>query len=267
MNRPWFRMTRFALIAAAGAMASPGSPEPVATPWLAENFAGYQAFADIQKASWYQASDYTHESLISVDLNDGPPGGSGRSLRYDFPPGAGGVGIDFKLPSPTADLWTEIWAKFSPDFNSGGMCGGNNPDYKFVFWYLEPGEGRNEIKVGNYGNMRNLDTRYFAGPDELRIQTPAPINSGQWHRYRIHNRIMQPRSNVFSVEFWDGRGVPRRLTQTYFALGSANGLRGTQFREIDRIALGANRNCAAGVGQWMKYGSITLYQDDPGWGF
>jgi hypothetical protein len=216
------------------------------------------SFAGIQGLSWYQVSDYTDASRISIDLTDGAPGGSGRSMRYDFPAGSGGVGILMRLPSPVTDYWTEIWAKFSPSFESRGTCNGNNPDYKFVFWALQPGDARNEIKVGNYGSMQNLDTRYMSGPDVLRITTPSPMNSGQWHRYRVHNKVAGNGGSIFSVEFWDGVNPPQVLKQTGFSM---------EYSSMNYIVLGANRNCNAAANMWIKWGKITLYNQNPGWGF
>ena len=163
-----------------------------------------------------------------------------------------------RLPSSTTDYWTEIWAKFSTSFSSGGTCNGNNPDYKFVFWALQPNDSRNEIKVGNSGPMRNLDTRYNNGPDDLFIQAANPINSGQWHRYRVHNKVTGGAGAVFSVEFWDGTHAPQLLKQTNFSLSKTS---------MNYIVLGANRNCLAATSMSLHWGKITLYNQDPGWGF
>ena len=232
------------------------------TPWLVEDFSGYATTAQLRSASWVDDIDtrWSTTSGMSLDTTVGF-GPSGHSMKASFAvgdDGQPGQTINMRLPSSTTDYWTEIWAKFSTSFSSGGTCNGNNPDYKFVFWALQPNDARNEIKVGNSGPMRNLDTKYNNGPDVLFIRATNPINSGQWHRYRVHNKVTGGAGAVFSVEFWDGTNSPQLLEQKNFSLNKTS---------MNYIVLGANRNCLAATPMSLHWGKITLYNQDPGWGF
>jgi hypothetical protein len=160
------------------------------------------------------------------------------------------------LPASTAEYWTEIWAKFSTTFDSNGS-NANNPDYKFVFWAIQPGDRRNEIKVGNGGNMRELAAVAESWDDTQFITAASPINSGVWHRYRVHNKVTGGAGGIFSVEFWDGTNAPQLLEQT-------PNIARTSF---NYLILGINRNKVALVDMWLKWGKVTLYNSDPGWGF
>ena len=232
------------------------------TPWLTEDFSSYGNTAALRSASWVDDIDtrWSTTSGMSLDTTQGY-GTSGRSMKASFAvgdDGQPGQTINMRLPSSTTDYWTEIWAKFSTSFSSGGTCNGNNPDYKFVFWALQPNDARNEIKVGNSGPMRNLDTKYNNGPDVLFIRAANALNSGQWHRYRVHNKVTGGAGAIFSVEFWDGTNPPQLLEQTNFSLNKTS---------MNYIVLGANRNCLAATPMSLHWGKITLYNQDPGWGF
>lgn len=231
--------------------------------WLTEDFSSYATTAALRAASWVYAPDTTWgtASGISLDTTEGY-GTSDRCMKTSFAIGdAGQPGqtINMLLPTTTiAEYWSEFWVKVSTSFDSDGG-GAGNPDYKFIFWGVsDPPVGRNEIKIGNYGDMHNLDCRYNAGPDTLRITTTNVINSGVWHRYRAHNKVTGGSGAIFSVEFWDGTNAAQLLEQTGFSLSMT---------ELSYIVLGANRNRTALVPMWIKWGKITLYNANPGWGF
>lgn len=233
--------------------------------WFTEDFSGYANLAALQSASWLNATDtiWSAVSGATLDTTEGY-GTSTKCLLYRWvagDPDVSGHTVRMNLPTSITDYWTEIWAKFSTDFVTEGS-GANNPDYKFVFWALQPNDERNEIKVGNGGNEAHLDTRYAQGPDTLYINAANGINSGQWHRYRVHNKVQSGNNCIFSVEFWDGTNAPQLLQQTNFSLDNLN------LVSMNYIVLGANRNKPPLTsGMTLRWGKVTLYNTDPGWGF
>ena len=239
-------------------------PEGV-LPWLNEDFSGFATTADLQAAQWLSASDYTKwgtASGMSLDTTEGY-GGSTRSMKASWAPGDPGWGVQLDLPSSMAtENWTEVWAKFSPSWTSQGGSG-PNPDYKFLFWLLTPASSmaRNEIKIGEYGTLNRVSTRYEGGPDTVFIFAASNLNDNTWHRYRIHNRITPGSNNaVFNVEFWDGVHPPQLKRQEHLHLPAS-------YTRLSAIYLGANRNRPAATAMWLKWGQIVVYDQDPGWGF
>lgn len=194
---------------------------------------------------------------------DGGPGGTTNYVRCHHPLGSDGnssTGFRINLPSSQTEFWAEFWVELSTNFDTAGT-GANNADYKFVFVALQPSDGRNELKIGNYGNMKYLDSRYNAGPDTLRITTTDTIPTRAF-RVRYHNKVTGGSGCISSVEFWDGVNSPQVLEQTGFTLS---------YTSMTYIKCGANRNKPSLTAQYVDWGLIKLYlgtgNGDPGWGF
>lgn len=233
------------------------------SPWLEEDFSGYANDAAVQAAAWYadapwQDTAWSPTDGMSLDTTEGY-GTSDRCLKTSFPIGAydtDGRTVNVALPSSTTDYWSEFWVKVSTTFDSNGG-GTGNPDYKFIFWALQPGDRRNEIKIGNGGPMDELACVAEGWTDTLYITAANPLNSGVWHRYRAHNKVTGGAGAIFSIEFWDGTNAPVLLEQS----GSMTPT------SMNYLILGINRNKVALVAMWIKWGKFTLYNSDPGWGF
>lgn len=230
--------------------------------WYSTDFSEFANAAAIQSMSWYtgiwQDTVWDTTDGMSLDTTEGY-GTSDRCLKTNFPSGAydtNGRTINMALPTTTTDYWSEFWVKISTSFTSNGS-NANNPDYKFIFWALQPGDGRNEIKIGNGGPMNELACVAHAWTDTLFITAANDLNSGIWHRYRVHNKVTGGANGIFSVEFWDGTNAAILLEQTPNIAKTS----------MDYLIMGINRNKIALVDMWIKWGKVTLYNSDPGWGF
>ncbi len=231
------------------------------TPWLVEDFSGYANTTALRSASWLRDGDYTRwgtSSGMSLDSTEGY-GTSTKSMKASWNTGDKSLGVYLDLPANTTEYWTEIWVKLSTSFTSVGTSGDGNPDFKFVFWMLDAGSGRNEIKIGEGGWMNKLSARYNNGPDTPRITAASTLASGKWYRYRAHNKLGNANNAVFNVEFWDGTNAPQLFRQENFSLGA--------FTYMNYMQLGSYMNQYVAAPMWLKWGKITLYNQDPGWGF
>lgn len=237
-----------------------GAPEA----WFEDDFSAYADSAALQAASWISNGSYGFWgdlSGMSLDTTEGY-GSSNRCMKATWAIGDRHMGVYLTLPSPTTEYWTEIWAKVSTTFQTIGTPGDGNPDYKFVFWMLgdgvSAGAGRCQIKLGEYGPMERLETRYDLGPSDLFITAAQSLASGVWHRYRAHLKLAAPSASLFNVEFWDGTHAPQQYVQEDVDLD--------RFSYSSYMQIGAYMNQIATQAMNIRWGKITLYNADPGWG-
>lgn len=237
------------------------------TPWFNEDFSSYADSTALQGASWISNGAYGFWGTLSgmsLDTTEGY-GSSGKCMKATWAIGDRHMGVYLTLPSSTSEYWTEIWAKVSTTFQTIGSTspdGDGNPDYKFVFWMLgdgvSEGAGRCQIKLGEYGPMDRLETRYDLGPADLFITAAQSLSSGIWHRYRAHLRLSGASTSIWNVDFYDGTNAVQEYRQENVDLGS--------FTHSSYMQIGAYMNQYATQAMNIKWGKITLYNSDPGWG-
>lgn len=186
------------------------------------NFGDYASITAMKAAPWYMATGYINTesatSGITLEAASGTPNSHAKVLSFNYAIGAQGnncPGIGFRTPfGVTRRFAVEWYAKIPPECDSNGD-GTGTADKKWGFINAGRVEnqsgsdvyisyGRDENKVGNFGNMQYLDLRYNGGPDTIRIITTRALNSGDYARFRLMS-VMGGGTNegVFIGEFVD----------------------------------------------------------------
>jgi hypothetical protein len=237
----------------------PGS----ATPWIVEDFspARYNSTTDLiaDVAGLYTDTEDVNPSMISLDKTDGY--GSQQSMKYTFPDrsASGSVCNDFTVgrnigfPSNVDEVWVEVWAKFSANFETRvPACDGQSaPDYKFMFGRVL-NNGRFEIKAGTFGN--SLATNYPGGTTKNKAYPTSNYFDGQWHRWRMHIKVSSAQTGI--ARFY--------LDNT--AIGQVSGIN-IPGGAIYGLALGRNLNQGPLQVQSVNWGQVKVWRVDPGWGW
>ena len=178
------------------------APAPV-TADVDINFGDYASITAMKAAPWYMPTGYINtesaSSGITLAAASGTPNGHAKVLSLNYAIGAQGnncPGIGFRTPfGVTRRFAVEIFARIPEECDSNGS-GTGTADKKWCFINAGRVEnidgddvyisyGRDENKVGNFGNMQFLDLRYNGGPDTLRITTTRVLNNGEYARYRL----------------------------------------------------------------------------------
>lgn len=241
-------------------------------PWLENDFdyADITALlADIYNAStrptgaWSTGSGETVGSGQMSLIAEGPPGGSGKSLRYTYLSSAGPkcsdttIGINVQFPQNKSEVWVEVYARHSANFSVGtnATCGGTpTAGHKFIFGRVNGGD-RFEIKLGNNGLY--LASKWPNDPGGVvqynsSIPTTAYFNN-TWHRYRMHMKVGA--AGIFKCWFNDTlwrNSTNQPITTATYVYG---------------VSLGRNLNLTPLVSPNMTidWGLYRVYDTDPGW--
>lgn len=230
-------------------------PSAGADPVVVEDFSDYGSTSELlsDPRGIYGRPTVSPEN-IELDTSVGVTHeGLSQSMRYDYD-GVGTIRTVLDIPSPTYELWVEVWARFSPNFRTDWNQPGSNPDFKFVFAVTDP--GRFELKTGRFGRD------YAVGAPRNPVVGSDPSSGldwdGEWHRYRMHFR------HESSDGACDGTAVARidgRAT-----IGSEGDVcTNRRFGPMMFLYLGANMNQVPKETISLWWGRVAVWTDDPGW--
>ena len=242
-------------------------------PNLVEDFSTYTSTANLlaDPRNIYSESEDIAPSQIVLDTSVGF-GSSTKSMRYDYPDMTRSgarcngytIGRNLGLSANQTEIWLEVHAKFASNWEVYPTwymeCNPvPNPDFKFLFGRMTQ-SSRFEMLFGNSVNG-NLIVGYPGNEEAFTVPTLRARNylDNQWHQYRFHFKTSGSSAGSGQVEMWiDGVRVAN-LTGITTAGGAAN--------LIYSIALGRNRNHAAGSAQSLWWGSIKVWYagSNPRW--
>lgn len=230
------------------------TPAPV----LVEDFSSYESTAamlDDPRGIYQEATDI-NEHLITLDETEGVPQlGTSQSMRYDYDPDGwtgdwgGTINRNVELPNDLDEVWIEVWAKFSTNFDIvWGKAG--NPDFKWIFAHYY--NGRHDLHHGVHESRQYG----FSSPDYNTGETASDEWDGEWHRYRIHWKNESSDGTCDgTAEFWVDDDKISDHVGTWCSGG----------RPMDWIELGKNHNQIPSELIQLWWGQIKIWESDPGW--
>ena len=243
-------------------------------PLYAEDFSQYAnptAYLDsIPHRGW--ASGESRMELV----NDGPPGTSGYSLRFNFRDQSGeeGSGRDGKCAGPRIgydydirplapieerqEIWDEYWIKYSESWTTAPPpewgCTGN-PDHKLVFGLIFGTTARFSLLNGNSVTAWAGST---PGPNtwRLRVQGANEYWNDEWFQVRRHMKISS------APDAYDGR---YRVWIDGELIADSGPVINVPASQIWGVSLGRNRNHGAATEMSVSFGDFKVWNEDPGW--
>ena len=220
---------------------------------IVEDFSTYTSTADLisDPRGVYDRVEDINSGRISLDTSVGY-GGSGRSMRYDYP---GGTGTDYtisralRIPAGAQEVWVEAVIRFS----SGFSIAGNGQQAGSALKTLHVGV---RGAAGRFGLNFEGSSMRAEGPNDdytnLYIQggpSASAIMDGQWHVLRYHVRLGATDFHEYWVD-----GVHR---------GSQTGR--TAASSLVAVALARNLNKLAPNAQSLWWGKVSVWTQNPGW--
>ena len=247
-----------------------GEGEP--TPWLEEDFSTYSNTADLlsDPRGIYSTAEDSRTSQMVLDKTTGVNINGlhlAQSLRFDYiAPGCvtQTVNRNMNLPAAVADVWVEVYMKFSANFTtrSAGGCG-TPSDFKTIFGRLRPdGFCRFELHVGGASGGTGFavgaagcgnGVGSFHGSE---FGDATTVWDDRWHRYRFHWKVGSPDGENTAYEFWlDDQLMFQRMN---FNAGGAP--------QIYGLALGRNldQGIVSGI-MSLWWGRVRAWNSDPAW--
>lgn len=228
-----------------------------ADPFLVEDFSTYTDFDHFltDPNDWYLGRKRTEQmALDTVNLS---PEGT-QTLRYDFPQvdGCTDYAIINELDLPSiGELWLEAWVRFSANYTTvKEECSAGRYAYKFLL-------GRTDVSRFQLVLGVNGDEFVMSGPGGSTYELyhastdPAPSEyfDGQWHRYRMHWRMNGDGTGTLQ-QWFDDRLVWEATAEI-----------DPEATTFSDLMLGSNRNSGAPEAMSVWWGSIRLWQQNPGW--
>lgn len=235
-----------------------------ATAWLLEDFSTYP-----DKTTWLAdprgiysvaedegTANMTFETAVGVTI-DGY--NLTKSVRYDYvAPGCVSQTIErnLVLPSTVAEIWVELYCKWTTNFTTKNVNGcGTPPDFKMFFVRSNAGLGRGAIRWGSQ-DPPEISVEILSAVDLLTGTVISTYSDNVWHRLRAHWHI-NGSASVIQLNI-DGTTIYNNSALN--AGSSSPSFYGLSFaRNLDQgIPSGT-------MSQW--WGRIAAYNTDPGWTF
>lgn len=255
------------------------NPAVEVQPMLVEDFSTYTSTANFHSdpRNIYNNEEFGGPwgqwNLIELDTTTGVGevglGTSRKSMKFTWPNRTNATGVqpdanrcaDFYilkgLPiTPVQELWGEFWVKFSPNWTSKAPASWNcasNPDYKFIFFGTLP-SSRFSIKNDYAGLGTRWDPTAPGQGDGDNNFVFNNFHDGQWHRVRMHAKVASGGANGVHQVWLDDVLVYSRT-----------GITTLNQTSIYLVNLGNNLNQGPGHVQTLHWGSIRLYNQNPGW--
>lgn len=237
------------------------------TPALTEDFTTYTNTADMlaDPRNIYSAEDVlTAQMTLVVDAT--APGG--QVMMYTFPDRTAEgdrcsdytIGRNLTLPTPLTEAWVEVRAKFDTGFVTtvpgGWGCVSGNA-YKFVFGRTQV--SRFQVVLGVQGAGEVIETGYPGNEEPAAGKIPTGdlafsevVNAGYvtyWMHWKLGSGTGVCKLWVNGVNYINLTGLTTSASAT----------------SIYGIALGRNINHGPSAAQTMRWGSVKVYDADPGW--
>jgi uncharacterized protein YjdB len=257
-----------AVVAVPQPAAAPGGS--AVEPWIVEDFSSYrdsQAWLDFRSERYKR--EPMNPSQHVIDKSTGV-GNLTQSLRYDFPDrtavgtttGRDGycsdysIGRDMWFPAVRSEVWTEVYVKFSENFVTRAPISWgcqSNADLKWFFGNAFE-KGRFEVKIGKNGTAFAVGAPEAIGFMDVTIATRASeVWDGKWHRIRTHWKT------------GTGDGSMRVWLNDKLIYSQLGGIDTTVSDRIWGLRLGANLNQGPAQPQSYWWGSVKVWDKDPGW--
>jgi uncharacterized protein YjdB len=227
-------------------------------PLVLEDFSTYTSTSNLladPRDIYVGGSEDINSNRIALDRSLGFDGSS-QSMRYDYP-ALGSVNRDYTISRSldlenenVNELWVEIAFRFSPNWSiDAGASGGEAFKLLHVLVSLSSGSRFGlEFENGNGGtlNAKGPGDMYIRGSGSART---TALFDGDWHVARFHVRA----GSNGMMELWvDGDYQ-----------GSQTGSAGSN--RLYWVRLASNLNQGPVEAQSMWWGSVKVWDRDPGW--
>ena len=242
---------------------------------MSEDFSAYSSTANMlaDPLGLYSVVEDNTTSQMALDQSTGVNIDGlnlGQSMRYDYnAPGCStqSVGRNLTLPSPTSEVWVEVYLKFSPNFTTRNVNGCSTPpDFKALFGRLTGLNCRIELHVGGASG----GTAFAVGgpgcangvgsyPGQADFGNAGVVWDGQWHRYRFHWKV-SPSGTDHIYTWYQDNTLMFSKTSGWYNDGAA--------AQIYSLALGRNLDQGIPSGTMsLWWGRVRAWDQNPGWGF